>query len=37
MSLAAVQEILGHDRLTTTAIYQTLTDQHIVEEYEAKW
>jgi integrase/recombinase XerD len=37
MSLAAVQKILGHDRLTTTAIYQTLTDQHIVEEYEAKW
>jgi len=37
MSLAAVQKILGHDRLTTTAIYLNLTDQHIVEEYEAKW
>jgi len=37
MSLAAVQKILGHDRLTTTAIYLNLTDAHIVEEYEAKW
>jgi integrase/recombinase XerD len=37
MSLAAVQKILGHDRLTTTAIYLNLTDQHVVEEFEAKW
>lgn len=37
LSLAAVQKILGHDRLTTTAIYLNLTDTHIVEEYEAKW
>lgn len=37
MSLAAVQKILGHDRLSTTAIYLNLTDQHIVEEFEAKW
>jgi integrase/recombinase XerD len=37
MSLAAVQKILGHDRLTTTAIYLNLTDAHIVEEFEAKW
>jgi len=37
LSLAAVQKILGHDRLSTTAIYLNLTDQHIVEEYEAKW
>lgn len=37
VSLAAVQKILGHDRLATTAIYLNLTDQHIVEEFEAKW
>ena len=36
-SLAAVQKILGHDRLTTTAIYLNLTDGHVVEEYENKW
>lgn len=37
ISLAAVQKILGHDRLTTTAIYLNLTDTHVVEEYSAKW
>jgi len=37
MSLAAVQKILGHDRLETTAIYLNLTDAHVVEEFEQKW
>jgi len=37
ISLAAVQKILGHDRLTTTAIYLNLTDIHITEEFEKKW
>lgn len=37
ISLATVQKILGHDHLTTTAIYLNLTDTHIVEEYEQKW
>ena len=37
LSLATVQKILGHDRLTTTAIYLNLTDMHIIEEYEHKW
>jgi integrase/recombinase XerD len=37
ISLATVQKILGHDRLTTTAIYLNLTDTHIIEEYEQKW
>jgi len=37
LSLATVQKILGHDRLTTTAIYLNLTDMHIIEEYEQKW
>ncbi len=37
ISLAAIQKVLGHDRLTTTAIYLNLTDTHIVEEFEKKW
>ncbi len=37
ISLAAVQKILGHDRLTTTAIYLNLTAAHVVEEFERKW
>jgi integrase/recombinase XerD len=37
ISLAAVQKILGHDRLTTTAIYLNLTDGHVLDEFEAKW
>ncbi len=37
ISLAAVQKILGHDRLTTTAIYLNLTDAHVVDEYSSKW
>ena len=37
ISLAAIQKILGHDRLGTTAIYLNLTDTHVVEEYTQKW
>jgi len=37
ISLAALQKILGHDRLATTAIYLNLTDAHVVEEFEKKW
>jgi integrase/recombinase XerD len=37
ISLAAIQKILGHDRLATTAIYLNLTDTHVVEEFEKKW
>ena len=37
ISLAAVQKILGHDRLATTAIYLNLTDAHVVEEFDKKW
>jgi integrase/recombinase XerD len=37
LSLAAVQKILGHDRLATTAIYLNLTDTHVVEEFQRKW
>jgi integrase/recombinase XerD len=37
ISLAAIQKILGHDRLGTTAIYLNLTDSHVVDEYVQKW
>ena len=37
ISLAAVQKILGHDRLTTTTIYINFTDIHVVDEFIAKW
>ena len=37
ISLAAVKKIFGHDRLSTTTIYLNLTNEHIVQEYEAKW
>ena len=36
ISLAAIQKILGHDRLSTTAIYLNLTDTHVIEEYAAE-
>ena len=37
ISLAAVQKALGHDRLSTTAIYLNLTDTHVMEEFQSKW
>lgn len=37
ISLAAVQKILGHDRLATTAIYLNFTDAHVVDEFVKKW
>jgi integrase/recombinase XerD len=37
ISLAAIEEILGHERLGTTALYLNLTDLHVVEEYAQKW
>jgi integrase/recombinase XerD len=37
ISIAALQKILGHDRLTTTAIYLNLTGSHVIEEFTAKW
>lgn len=37
ISIAAVQKILGHDNLQTTAIYLNLTGHHILEEYGQKW
>lgn len=37
ISLASVQKILGHDRLTTTAIYLNFTDSHVIDEFTSKW
>lgn len=37
ISLAAVQKMLGHDRLATTEIYLNLTESHVIEEYQNKW
>ena len=37
ISLAALRKMLGHDRLETTAIYLNLTDDHVRQEFEAKW
>lgn len=37
ISIAAVQKILGHDRLMTTAIYLNFTDTHVCDEFLAKW
>ncbi len=37
ISLAAVQKMLGHDRLATTEIYLNLTEGHVIEEFQNKW
>lgn len=37
ISLAAVQKMLGHDRLATTEIYLNLTESHVIEEFQNKW
>ena len=36
-SISAVQKILGHDKLSTTAIYLNLTNTHVLDEYSQKW
>ncbi len=37
ISLPALQRLLGHDHLTTTAIYLNLSPEHVIEEFQAKW
>jgi len=37
ISIAAVQKMLGHDRLATTEIYLNLTGSHVIEEFQNKW
>tara|TARA_R110002074_G_scaffold269450_1_gene441279 strand:+ start:332 stop:574 length:243 start_codon:yes stop_codon:yes gene_type:complete len=36
ISPAAVQKMLGHDRLPTTEIYLNLTEGHVIEEFQNK-
>jgi integrase/recombinase XerD len=37
VSLAALQRILGHDNLATTAIYLNLSNEEALREFRAKW
>ncbi|WP_430450684.1 tyrosine-type recombinase/integrase [Rhodopirellula europaea] len=37
ISSAAVQKMLGHDRLATTEINLNLTEGHVIEEFQNKW
>jgi integrase/recombinase XerD len=37
ISLPALQRLLGHDRLTTTEIYLTLSPEDVIREIRAKW
>jgi integrase/recombinase XerD len=37
ISLPALQRLLGHDRLTTTEIYLTLSPEEVVREFREKW
>lgn len=37
VSLAALQKILGHDRLETTAIYLNLSPEEALREFHEKW
>lgn len=36
-SLPALQKILGHENLETTAIYLNVQDMHVIDEYRTKW
>ena len=37
ISTRALQEILGHDRLTTTEIYLNLSPEEVIHEFQRKW
>jgi integrase/recombinase XerD len=37
ISLPTLQQLLGHDRLTTTAIYLNLSPEEAVKEFQSKW
>ncbi len=36
-SLPALKQILGHDHLSTTAIYLNFSPEHVLQEFHAKW
>jgi integrase/recombinase XerD len=37
ISLPALQQLLGHDRLTTTEIYLNLSPEDVIREFREKW
>jgi integrase/recombinase XerD len=37
ISLPALQQLLGHDRPTTTEIYLNLSPEKVVREFREKW
>ena len=37
ISLAALQRLLGHDHLTTTAIYLNISPEEVIREFQQKW
>jgi len=37
LSLAALQRLLGHDRLATTEIYLNLSTEEGISEFQQKW
>jgi len=36
-SIASLQKILWHNKLTSTSIYFNFIDKHVVEEFTKKW
>ena len=37
ISIPALQQILGHDRLETTAIYLNMNPEDVLEHFHEKW
>ena len=37
ISTRTLQELLGHDRLTTTEIYLNLSPEEAIREFKTKW
>jgi integrase/recombinase XerD len=37
ISIPALQQLLGHDRLTTTEIYLNLSPEDVIREFKEKW
>ncbi len=37
VSMTALQRVLGHDHITTTAIYLNMSPEDVLREYETKW
>jgi integrase/recombinase XerD len=37
ISTRALQDILGHDHLSTTEIYLNLSPEEVIREFRSKW